>query len=184
MMKIFGYSAIVVTLAVLAFGAVPSVYAQDAAPAAATPADPNAPAAAPTPEEIAAEKARQEILHRPFTQSLLFTPLEIATLQMAQAGKQTTTAPLKASEGGTYIPPRRVITLSGVLFRKSGDWIAWINGQKILPKALLPEIVDISVSKDIVHLKWYDIGMNKIISISMRPHQTYDIVTGIMLPGG
>ena len=73
--------------------------------------------------------------------------------------------------------------MAGGIYRKPGDWIVWLNGHKVTPKNLLPEIVDISVQNERVHLKWFDIGINNVISISLRPHQTYDIVTGVLLPG-
>jgi hypothetical protein len=86
------------------------------------------------------------------------------------------------AENVTNIPLNRTITLAGVLYNKPNDWIIWLNGQKLVPGVLLPEIMDISVNRDVVHLQWFDIGMNKIISLSLRPHQTYDIVTGLLLP--
>ena len=133
-------------------------------------------AAVPAPEAAAVQNTG------PFRESFLFTPLEISAILSATSGKIVGTSMLKADEE-TFVPPRRLISLAGVVFRKPGDWIVWINGQKMYPQQLLPEIVDIDVSRDIVHLKWFDLGMNKIINISLRPHQTYDIVTGLLLPG-
>ncbi len=158
-------------------------FAQDAAvpppdPAAAVPA---APAVDPA-VAAAAEAARLKIISQPFRKSFLFSPIEIEMIARARDRKPASSALLNADKPQA-IPEKRVISLAGVLFRKHGDWIVWLNGQKVIPSQLLPEIVDISVSNDVVHLKWFDIGMNKIISISLRPHQTYDIVTGVLLPG-
>ena len=159
-----------------------SAFAQEPA---ATPVDPAA-LVAEVPVDpaitVTAEAVRLKLLNEPFKQSFLFTPLELAMIARANAGKPASTALLQAGNP-QYIPPRRIISLAGVLFRKQGDWIVWLNGRKVVPKQLLPEIIDIEVKNDLVHLKWFDIGMNKIISISLRPHQTYDIVTGMLLPG-
>lgn len=136
----------------------------------------------------------EEELKKPFTDSFLFSPLEIAALQRAHMAKDPVAQPIplpdlaKPGDDGTgskgpVIPAKRQIKLSGVLLRKPGDWIVWINGQKMIPSVLLPEIIDIKVERDIVHLKWYDIGLNKILNISLRPHQTYDITSGVLLPG-
>lgn len=179
---------ILIVFAFLAFCTTVTAQAQDAAvpppadPAAAVvvapPIDPAAEAAA----AAAVEAARKLVLAQPFRQSLLFTPLEIVAIQKAKDGKTVGDGMLQ-SDKAVYIPPVRIISLAGVLLRKPGDWIIWINGSKVTPDHLLPEMVEVDVQKDNVHLKWYDIGMNKIISLSLRPHQTYDIVTGLLLPG-
>lgn len=119
--------------------------------------------------------------------SLLFSPIEIAAIQRALAGKVSGTEALhakaSAEAGGSIIPLRRSISLSGVIWRGKDSWTIWLNGQKVTPEKLLPEIVDIKVEKEKVTLKWFDIGINGVILISLHPHQTYDIVTGVLLPG-
>jgi hypothetical protein len=129
-----------------------------------------APVAAPVPEA-------------PFTRSFLFTPLETSVVERALAGTVAGTSVVEASKSTAAIPAKRVIALSGLVFRDADDWTAWINGKKVTPKTLLPEIMDIRAEKGRVHLKWFDIGINGVIAITLRPHQTYDIVTGVLLPG-
>ena len=137
---------------------------------------------APSPDAAVEQPARAVAdTAAPFKDSLLFSPLEIAAIQRAMEGKVTGSATLQSGPVQN-IPLKREIALAGVAYRSSGDWIVWINGEKVTPKKLLPEIVDIQVSKDRVHLKWFDIGINNVISLSLRPHQTYDIVTGVLLP--
>lgn len=170
-------------LMVLALVFAGAAFAQDPAPKASA-AQARLEAAADEAAKKAAEEEAKKALLEPFRQSLLFNPIEIALIERAKnTGRAASTAVLDAGKSNTYIPPRRIIKLAGVVFRKPDDWIVWLNGQKVVPKKLLPEIIDINVSNDVVHLKWFDIGMNKIISISLRPHQTYDIVTGVLLPG-
>lgn len=82
------------------------------------------------------------------------------------------------------IPERRLIMLSGILYKGQNNWIVWINGQKVTPDNYLPEIIEIKVeNSSYVSLKWYDIGLQEVISITLRPNQVYDITTGILLPG-
>lgn len=139
-------------------------------------------AAEPAPVDSAAQKPAIN-LQAPFAQSFLFTPAELMAIRKAMEGTVAGTAILSADQA-TVIPERRVISVSGVVWRGYGDWVVWLNGQKVTPKNLLPEIVDIQVNDNSkVHLKWFDIGLNDVISITIRPHQTYDIVTGVMLPG-
>ncbi len=151
------------------------------------------------PVLTAAQKAEQERnkktkwgltnreLDKFFIDSFMFSGAEAALIQKAMGGRvekpQQTQETLKI-EKKVVIPKRRVIKISGVLFRSPKDWAVWINGRKITPDVSLPEIIEIKVkSSSYLHLKWYDVGLNKVISITMRPNQTYDITTGILLPG-
>ncbi len=112
-----------------------------------------------------------------FTRSFFYTDQEVADIRQAVSGRL-----FEGDEGKTYdIPAVRRIILSGIYYRGPQDWTIWMNGQKVTPKTLLPEIVDIKVVNDRIYLKWFDIGLNGIISLQMRPHQVYDIVTGVML---
>ncbi len=140
-------------------------FAQD--PSAAPPAE----GAVPVPAVAGA-----------FLDTFLFNPGELATIEKAVKGKVTGTSMLSA-QNQINIPKKRVIALAGVVYKSDDDWIVWINGHKITPGQLLPEIIEIGVKEDIVRMKWFDIGLNGIISITLRPHQTYDIVTGVLLPG-
>ena len=121
-------------------------------------------------------------LDTPFLQSFFLTPLDLVALQRAVAGQVSAVGPGGAAN--QEIPQVRKITLSGVSFKNDNDWVVWINGHKIAPGNTLPEIIGIKVERDLVHLKWFDIGLNGIINITLRPHETYDIVTGVLLPGG
>ncbi len=155
------------------------VSAQESTPAPAAPAA-EAPAAAPAVALTDVEK------NAPFTGSFFFTRDQIADVKKAQAGRPPVTADNGDISGALeqLIPPHRVISLSGVFYRSPKDWVVWVNGEKVTPKKLMPEIVDISVEKNSkVHLKWYDEGLKSTLSITMRPHQTYDIGAGVLLPG-
>jgi hypothetical protein len=144
-----------------------AVPAEGAAPVAAAPAVPEAPL---------------QIITTPFTESFLFSPAEVAAVRRALSGQVSGTAALNTDQT-INVPQRRLISLAGVVYRGQKDWILWLNGRKVTPKEMLPEIVDVQVAKDRVHLKWFDVGLNDVISITLRPHQTYDIVTGVLLPG-
>jgi hypothetical protein len=152
-----------------------------AAPGAATAvANPGivpgvSPSTAPPPEP-------KEDVKKPFTRSLFFTAQELADIIKATKGIVNPGNNL-GSPTDKPIPQVRTITLTGVLYKSQDDWLIWLNGQKLNPKTLLQEIVDIEVFQDSsVRLKWFDIGLNGIIDITMRPHQKYDIVTGLLLP--
>ena len=148
------------------------------APATAAPSAASAPGATPA----STGSLSVEEMNKPFTGSFFLSPLEIAAIQQALVGKVASSKML--AEESKPIPAHRVIRISGVLYRTPQDWVVWMNNQKVTPDNLLPEIIDISVrDSSKVHLRWYDIGLNQVIAITLRPHQTYDITTGILLPG-
>ena len=158
-------------------GNAPAVAGMDAAAAVANPGivPGVSPSTAPPPEP-------KEDIHKPFVRSLFFTAQELADIIKATKGIVNACNNL-GSPTDKPIPQVRTITLTGVLYKSENDWLIWLNGQKLNPKTLLQEIVDIEVFQDSsVRLKWFDIGLNGIIDITMRPHQKYDIVTGLLLP--
>lgn len=175
--------------AALTLGAGFGIAAHAASAPAAKPAVKAAPVQTPAQKAAAAKeaadkaaaekKAKEEALHAPFDQSLFFSPQDLIAIAKAQKGI--------ASAGGGYtgapIPQKRVISLSGIIYRSPTDWLIWLNGQKVAPGHLLPEIVNIEVHEESVRLKWFDIGLNGIIDITLHPHEVYDIVTGILLSG-
>lgn len=152
--------------------------AAGAAPAAANPgAVPGVtPSSAPPPES-------KDDVQKPFTRSLFYTNSELVQFQKVLNGQQVIFDPIGGPSTGEIIPQVRTITLTGVLYKNPDDWLIWLNGQKLNPHNLFKEIVDIQVFKDSrVRLKWYDIGLDGVIDVTMRPHQKYDIVTGLLLP--
>ena len=126
--------------------------------------------------EKTADKAEKYPPDRPFSDSLFFTPEEISAIQRAILGVNT-------PDEDTGPKPPRILKLSGLIYNSPNNWVIWLNSNRLTPKRLLPEIIDISVESDKVHLKWFDYGINDVISITLRPHQVYDIETGILLPG-
>jgi hypothetical protein len=177
MMKLFQALMVFLLLSPVAAYAQVKPVSPAVAAAATAAAAPSPPLSATAPVKLTPEE-----LHTPFTGSFFFTPLEMIAIQQALAGRVVKNSTIQG-ENGTVIPPHRVIRVSGVLYRSPSDWVVWMNNEKVTPGNLLPEIVDISVKPSSkVSLEWYDIGLNQVLSITLRPHQTYDITTGILLP--
>lgn len=134
------------------------------------------PSTAPAPES-------KDDIQKPFSRSLFYTKQDLVQIRKALNGQSVNIdAPVTGSTG-EIIPQVRTITLTGVLYKSPGDWMIWLNGQKLNPHNLLREIYEIEVFKDSrVRLKWYDIGLDGVIDVTLRPHQKYDIVTGLLLP--
>lgn len=77
----------------------------------------------------------------------------------------------------------REIALSGIVWRSSGEWTVWLNGQRLKPDALPREVMDINVHKKYVELKWYDATTNLIYPVRLRPHQRFNLDSRMFLPG-
>ena len=77
----------------------------------------------------------------------------------------------------------RELALGGIVYKSSKDWTIWINGMKIQPDRLPPEILDIKVYKNHIKIKWFDEFTNQIFPIKLKTHQRFNIDTRIFLPG-
>lgn len=114
----------------------------------------------------------------PYGKSLFFTDEEISAIQRSLLG----ISPTGDTQSNKPKKPR-VLKLSGVLYKSHDDWVVWLNGHRVTPKNMLPEIINIEVEPTKIHLKWFDYGFNDVIFITLRPNQFYDIGTGLLLPG-
>lgn len=171
---------------------VPAVAAPDptnatdasAPPSASDASQPKAVTGPTSPEDPMASDAAPAVadIHRAFQGSLFYTPQEVAMIQQVMMGAPVIGGTVMS--GGVAIQTRRFIRLSGVLWRGAKDWIVWVNGYKVTPKYMLPEIVSMNVkSSSRVNFKWYDLGLDEVLDVTLRPHQVYDITSAILLPG-
>ncbi len=96
-------------------------------------------------------------------------------------------ASYEASRPAGQQPPRikgpRELALGGIVFSNGDDWVVWLNGQRLTPKAIPKEVMDIQVNKDVVELRWYDSWTNLIYPVRLRPHQRFNLDSRIFLPG-
>lgn len=124
--------------------------------------------------------------------SLFLTPNEISLLKEALIGFATrppTRSEVEADQdeakSDAIVRPNSVreVSLGGILYRSSNDWAIWINSQKITPKNIPPAIIDISVSKDEIKMKWLDFQTNQIFPVKLRTNQRFNFDTRIFLPG-
>lgn len=89
-----------------------------------------------------------------------------------------------ARQGRVSMPASiREISLGGILYKSSTNWTIWLNSQKITPKNLPPAIMDITVNKDHIKLKWLDFQTNQIFPVKLRANQRFNFDTRIFLPG-
>ncbi|MCC7038565.1 MAG: hypothetical protein IT560_14850 [Alphaproteobacteria bacterium] len=168
----------------LAQGQVPAAPAAPATGVAAASADATHPGVVPgvSPSTAPAPESKDDI-QKPFSRSLFYTKQDLVQISKALNGQSVNIDAPVTGGSGEMIPQVRTITLTGVLYKGPGDWLIWLNGQKLNPRNLLREIYEIEVFKDSrVRLKWYDIGLDGVIDVTLRPHQKYDIVTGLLLP--
>lgn len=86
-------------------------------------------------------------------------------------------------EGGASVSGPRELSLGGILYVSSKDWVIWLNSEKITPKNIPSSVIDVRVTKDYVRLKWFDSTTNQIFPIKLRTHQRFNLDTRIFLPG-
>lgn len=91
------------------------------------------------------------------------------------------------TEGSEDVIPQnyiRFVRLGGIGYAAPGQWVIWLNGQRLEPGDRPSEVLDLSVFKDYVEIKWYDARTNQIIPIRLRAHQAFDVETRAFLPAG
>lgn len=122
-------------------------------------------------------------------QTLFFTAWQHALLQEAKIGFNTrlpNPGEVGLSTSGTNAPRDpglRELSLGGIAFGSGERWTVWLNGVRITPDAIPPQVMDIKVSRAYIDLKWFDGYTNKIYPIRMRPHERFNLDSRIFLPG-
>lgn len=120
-------------------------------------------------------------------QTLFFTAWQHALLQ--EAKKLFTTRLPNPGEVGSSAstaprnPGIRELSLGGIAYGSGKKWTVWLNGVRITPDAIPPEVLDIKVSRAYIDLKWFDGYSNKIYPVRMRPHERFNLDSRIFLPG-
>ncbi len=145
-------------------------------------------------EDELQEIYKEDLFEAPDFQSLMFLPSEYAMLTAAKASfvevNPEDEGADEDSQGGTDIFPEEIlediireVKLGGILYTGPDNWIVWINEQRVTPKAMPEEIVDIKVRKDHIELKWEDQQTNTIFPIRLKPNQRFNLDARIFLPG-
>lgn len=114
--------------------------------------------------------------------SLFLEPQELALIHEAQMGF-TNDGNGESGGNNSVVGGNRFISVSGLLYKNPQKWVVWVNGMRITPQEIPPEIIDIRVGSEIVRIKWYDRMTNKIYNVRLRVHQKYNIDSGLILPG-
>lgn len=136
------------------------------------------------------KELRQKLINERFVapnfQSLLFPPWQHTLLREARAGFNTR-APTQQeisnkSSGG--VSAIREVSLGGIVYTNKDDWTIWLNKQRVTPKALPSEALDIKVHKEFVELKWFDAQTNAVFPVRLRPNQRFNLDARMFLPGG
>lgn len=189
--------------ALLVFSAFLAVVGYARAQESPLPADLHAASAAPVQPSLESKGAPKEtppytapvskpwLLDPETLPSLFFSTWTQALVAEARFSFQTrppTEAEIRAAQdaadrGEQKDPGLREIALGGIVFAGGADWTIWLNGQRVLPQALPPEILDLKVYRHFIELKWFDSYTNQVFPVRLRPHQRFNLDTRIFLPG-
>lgn len=117
-------------------------------------------------------------------QSLFMTPNEITSILQARQGLL---APEEAfDEDNQYDPidnSTRILSLAGIVYVNRKDWTIWLNGERVTRANIPDRVISLTVKRDRVHLKWLDIREQRVVVVTLRSHQSYDLDSGLMMPG-
>ena len=123
--------------------------------------------------------------------SLFFTNREINLIEESESGfvaRAVTEEEVRQADDAqeNEIRPElgpRELRLGGILYSSANNWTVWLNGQKITPKRLPPEVLDITVGKEYIKFKWFDAYTNQIFPIKLKAHQRFNLDSRLFLPG-
>lgn len=117
-------------------------------------------------------------------ESIFFTPNQLASIMRAQQGFLV---PREAfdpnNQGGEPTTGgSRVVSLAGIVYVNSKDWVIWLNGERVTRKNMPQRLVGLTVRPKLVHLRWLDVPNQRIVNITLRPHQQYLLDSDTIIP--
>lgn len=117
--------------------------------------------------------------------SLFFSPNQIISIMRANQGFIAPQEAISDSNQGDRPndPGPRVLTLAGIAYQTPREWTIWLNGERVTPKNIPDRIMGLTVKKDRIFLKWMDIANQRIVNLTLRPHQNYNLDTDTITPG-
>lgn len=117
-------------------------------------------------------------------ESLFFTSGQLIEIMRANQGFIAPKAAAKKEEQGAYVDRgRRILTLSGIVYNGPSEWTVWLNGQRVTPKNIPEDVLGLTVKEDRIHLRWNDRGNQRIVNLTLRPHQQYNLDTDVVSSG-
>jgi hypothetical protein len=118
-------------------------------------------------------------------ESLFFTPNQLASIMRAKEGFM---APREAFDPNNQANPMttapHTISLAGIVYVSKNDWVIWLNGERVTQKNMPQRLIGVTVKPDRVHLRWMDIPHQRIINITLEPHQQYLLDSDTIVPIG
>lgn len=139
------------------------------------------------------EEVEKKIINPNDIPSILFTYWEHTAIADAKRFRGETrgvsqselTRDLETRQSDKPKPPpeKREIKLGGIVYVKADEWTIWLNNQRVTPKAIPPEVMDLKVHKEYIEMKWFDDYTNQIFPLRLRTHQKFNIDTRVFLPG-
>lgn len=118
-------------------------------------------------------------------ESLFFSQSELAAIMRANQGFVAPKAEKPVATGQQPVQDRgrRILTLSGIVYNGSKDWTIWLNGERVTPKNIPQNVKSLKVQQDSIRLRWHDVFYNRILNLTLRPHQQYNIDLDLIIPG-
>lgn len=118
--------------------------------------------------------------------SLFFTPNQLASIMRAKEGflaPREAFDPNNQSDNPNSLASH-VVSLAGIVYISKNNWVIWLNGERVTRKNMPQRLVGLTVKPDRVHLRWMDIANQRIVNITLEPHQQYLLDSDTIVPAG
>jgi hypothetical protein len=117
-------------------------------------------------------------------ESIFFTPNQLAAIMRAQQGFLVPREAFDPNNQGSdpTTGGSRVVSLAGIIYVNSKDWVIWLNGERVTRKNMPQRLIGLTVRPTLAHLRWLDVPNQRIVNITLRPHQQYLLDSDTIIP--
>jgi hypothetical protein len=117
-------------------------------------------------------------------ESIFFTPNQLASIMRAQQGFLVPREAFDPNNQGAEPTTggSRVVSLAGIIYVNSKDWVIWLNGERVTRKNMPQRLIGLTVRPTLAHLRWLDVPNQRIVNITLRPHQQYLLDSDTIIP--
>lgn len=115
--------------------------------------------------------------------SIFFTSNQLIAIMRANQGFIAPKEAISADTPAAVDSGPRIIKLAGIVYHGVNDWTIWLNGERVTPKNKPERVMGLVVKSDRIHLRWMDLARQRIVNLTLRPHQQYLLDSDTILPG-
>ncbi len=105
--------------------------------------------------------------------SLFYSPQEVWQIETA----------LRHEQPALLTQAKHVLHCGSLVYIDQDQWIVWLQGEKWTPQTARPNLHILSVTPESVHLSLLMGGEKEPREVTLRPNQSFNLLTGAVMEG-